>query len=205
MDVERRQVGDERPARIDLLPKPRRRVLDLIAKIDRFVRGALPPHPRLDVVRPPRRGDHLVACPARGLSYDTVQRILAAMSDQGGVNGQGQPRAAASAAKVRCRVLAFTGLRPSELMRYRPEHWDRTTHTLVVLTGKGGRTGTIPLSAPAAEALADLEALGALGPFSMSTVRRAVGTCGFGALSSLAALTLMLSLERRGYEAALRN
>ena len=70
-------------------------------------------------------------------------------------------------------MLAFTGLRPSELMRYRPEHWDRTTQTLVVLTGKGGCTRTIPLSAPAAEALADREALGALGPFSMSTVRRA--------------------------------
>ena len=110
---------------------------------------------------------------ARGLSYHTVQRILAAMSDQGGVRGPGRPRAAASAAKVRCRVLAFTGLRPSELMRYRPEHWDRTTQTLVVLTAKGGRTRTIPLSAPAAEALAGLEALGALGPFSMSTVRRA--------------------------------
>ena len=76
-------------------------------------------------------------------------------------------------AKVRCRVLAFTGLRPSELMRYRPEHWDRATQTLIVYTGKGGRTRTIPLSAPPAEALADLEALGAIGPFSMSTVRRA--------------------------------
>ena len=45
-------------------------------------------------------------------------------------------------------------------MRYRPEHWDRTTQTLVVLTAKGGRTRTIPLRAPAAEALADFEALG---------------------------------------------
>ena len=86
---------------------------------------------------------------------------------------KGKPRAAASAAKVRCRVLAFTGLRPSELMRYRPEHWNRTTQTLVVYTGKGGRTRTIPLSLPAAEALADLEAVGATGPFSTSTVRRA--------------------------------
>lgn len=109
----------------------------------------------------------------RGLSYDVVQRILEAMSDQGSAMGKGKPRAAASAAKVRCRILAFTGLRPSELMRYRPEHWDRTTQTLVVYTGKGGRTRTIPLNAPAAEALADLEALGAIGPFSTSSVRRA--------------------------------
>ena len=110
---------------------------------------------------------------ARGLSYDVVQRILAAMSDQGNARVKGKPRAASSAAKARCRVLAFTGLRPSELMRYRPEHWDRATQTLVVYTGKGGRTRTIPLSAPAAEALADLEAVGAIGPFSTSTVRRA--------------------------------
>ncbi len=109
----------------------------------------------------------------RGLSYDVVQRILAAMSDQGGGVVKGQPRAAASAAKARCRVLAFTGLRAGELMRYRPEHWNRTAQTLVVCTGKGGRSRTIPLSGPAAEALADLEALGAVGPFSTSTVHRA--------------------------------
>ena len=68
---------------------------------------------------------------------------------------KGKRRTAASAAKARCRVLAFTGLRPKELMRYRPEHWNRTTQSLVVYTGKGGRTWTIPLSAPAAEGLAD--------------------------------------------------
>ena len=84
-----------------------------------------------------------------------------------------QVRILPSAAKVRCRVLAFTGLQPNDLMRYRTEHWDRTTQTPVVLMGKGGRKRTIPLSAPAAEALADLEELGALGPFSMSTVWRA--------------------------------
>ena len=99
---------------------------------------------------------------ARGLSYDVVQRILAAMSDQGSARAKGKPRASASAAKARCRVLAFTGLRPSELMRYRPEHWNRTTQTLVLYSGKGGRTRTIPLSAPAAEALAEPEAVGAI-------------------------------------------
>ena len=42
---------------------------------------------------------------------------------------KGKLGAAASAAKVRSRVLAFTGPRPSELMRYRPEHWKRATQT----------------------------------------------------------------------------
>ena len=37
---------------------------------------------------------------------------------------KGRPRVDGSAAKARCRVLAFTGMRPSELMRYRPEHRD---------------------------------------------------------------------------------
>ena len=110
---------------------------------------------------------------ARGLSYDAVLRILESMSDQGRATVKGRPRVDGSAAKARCRVLAFTGMRPSELMRYRPEHLDRTTQTLVVLTGKGGRTRTIPLSTPAVEALEDLESLGAIGPFSTSSVRRA--------------------------------
>ncbi len=110
---------------------------------------------------------------ARGLSYDAVLGILASMSDQGKATVKGRPRIHGSAAKARCRVLAFTGMRPSELMRYRPEHWDRKTQTLVVFTGKGGRTRTIPLSAPAVEALEELESLGAIGPFSTSTVRRA--------------------------------
>lgn len=95
------------------------------------------------------------------------------MSDQGSARVKGKPRTVASAAKVRCRVLAFTGLRPSELMRYRPEHWNRSTQTLVVYTGKGGHTRTIPLSAPAAAALADLEAAAEIGPFSTSSLRRA--------------------------------
>ncbi len=43
----------------------------------------------------------------------------------------------------------------------------------MVYTGKGGRSWTIPLSAPAAAALADLEAVDPIGPFSTSTVRRA--------------------------------
>ena len=88
----------------------------------------------------------------RGLSYDVVQRILAAMSDQGSAIVKPKPRAAVSAAKVRCRVLPFTGVRPSELMRYRSEHWNRTTQTLVVYTGKGGRTRTIPPRPPLSDA-----------------------------------------------------
>lgn len=109
----------------------------------------------------------------RGLSYEVVRRILDAMSDHGQPVGLGRPRAAGSKAKVRCRVMAFTGMRPSEIMRYRPEHWNRTDHLLTVLTGKGGRTRTIPLTLDGEAALHDLEALGAIGRYSTSTVHRA--------------------------------
>ena len=68
----------------------------------------------------------------RGLSYELVRRILDAMSDHGQPVGKGRPRAEGSKAKVRCRVMAFTGMRPSEIMRYRPEHWNRTDHVLTV-------------------------------------------------------------------------
>ena len=54
-DVERGEVRDERTAGIDLLPKARRRVLDLLADVDRFVRSPLPLRPRRKVVLPPRR------------------------------------------------------------------------------------------------------------------------------------------------------
>ena len=49
----------------------------------------------------------------------------------------------------------------------------RTDHVLTILTGKGGRSRTIPLSVDAETALGDLERLGALGHFSTSTVHRA--------------------------------
>ena len=64
-------------------------------------------------------------------------------------------------------------MRHSELMRYRPEHWNRVEHTLTVLTGKKGRTRTIPLTEDGEAALHDLEDIGALGSFSTSPVRLA--------------------------------
>ena len=109
---------------------------------------------------------------ARGLEYDLVRLVIDTMSDQGHA-GRGQSRINVSKAKVRCRVLAWTGMRHSELMRYRPEHWNRVEHTLTVLTGKKGRTRTIPLTEDGEAALHDLEDIGALGSFSTSPVRLA--------------------------------
>ena len=100
--------------------------------------------------------------------------ILDAMSDQGEPVRKGQPRAAGSKAKVRCRLMAFTGMRPSEIMRYRPEHWNRVDRVLTVLTGKGGRTRTIPLTGRRRSGIARFSRHSApVGRFSTSTVHRA--------------------------------
>lgn len=67
---------------------------------------------------------------------------------------RGSPGPAAAATKVRYRVLAFTGLRHSELMRYRPKHRNRTTQTLLVYSGKGTSMPTVlPLTRPASASL----------------------------------------------------
>ena len=111
---------------------------------------------------------------ARGLSYDLVKLILDAMVDMGAPrkNTTGA-RHEGSKAKARLTVIAYTGMRHSELKRFVPQDWNREQHSLVIRTGKGGRTRTIPLVTEAETALAHLIALDALGPFSNSTVHRA--------------------------------
>lgn len=106
---------------------------------------------------------------ARGLSYDLVHVILDAMSDI----GEPKHRLDGSKAKARLRVIAYTGMRHSELKRFKPEDWNREQHSLIIRTGKGGRTRTIPLVTEAEAALTDLLRIGALGSFSNSPVHRA--------------------------------
>ena len=110
----------------------------------------------------------------RGLSYDLVKLILDAMADLGaplrGVKGH---RLEGSMAKARLTVIAYTGMRHSELKRFVAQDWNREQHSLVVRTGKGGRTRTIPLVTEAESALAHLITINGLGPFSNSPVRRA--------------------------------
>ena len=52
-DVERGEVRDQRAAGIDLLPKARGRVLDLLAEVNRLVGIPLPLRPRGQIVLPP--------------------------------------------------------------------------------------------------------------------------------------------------------
>jgi integrase len=106
---------------------------------------------------------------ARGLSYELVQVILDAMCNM----GSPKARLDGSKAKARLRVIAYTGMRHSELKRFRPEDWNREQHSLVIRTGKGGLPRTIPLVTEAEAALTELIRVNAVGDFSNSTVRRA--------------------------------
>jgi integrase len=45
-----------------------------------------------------------------------------------------------------CRVLLWTGMRPSELQRAQPEDLDVAHKTIVVRTAKGGRVRVVPLT-----------------------------------------------------------
>ena len=56
-------------------------------------------------------------------------------------------------------------LRPSEAMRYRPERWNRDTQPLVIYSGRVGAGGRFRSARRTAEALADLEAVRAIGRF----------------------------------------
>lgn len=58
--------------------------------------------------------------------------------------------------RATCRVLLWTGLRPAELNRAEPEHYNRELKTLIVQTAKGGRVRVLPLSEQACAALDEL-------------------------------------------------
>lgn len=111
----------------------------------------------------------------RALDYDTIRAVLAAMSDQGRAL-KGQPRREHSLAKVRTRVLAWTGITPTELAGLTPEavHWD--DDLLIVpgrRKGRGAPGRIVPLSPDARAALRDFDRLQAYGAFQSRAVLRA--------------------------------
>lgn len=111
----------------------------------------------------------------RSMDYDTIRLILEAMSDQGrGVRGQ--PRRARSLAKVRARVLAWTGITPKELSLLCPEDLRLEESLLVVpprRKGRGARGRFVPLNDEARLALTDFDRLQAYGRFERRVVLRA--------------------------------
>ena len=79
----------------------------------------------------------------RGLTYEMVQGILAAMSDQGTPTGTHQPRAAGSKAKARCRL----GIGP-RVPRIWPMAYSRLPRALAFDAGRAddGRAVEAPMA-----------------------------------------------------------
>lgn len=117
----------------------------------------------------------------RALSYAAIQAILDRMPTyRHGQWKQTPPPdwtpTGLSKARVRVRIMAYTGLTPKALMRVTPADVDRTRNVLTLPArkkGRGVRPGVVPLLPPAAEAFAELAGLDGFGPFNVRTLRYA--------------------------------
>jgi integrase len=119
----------------------------------------------------------------RALDYQTIEAIIGQMREtQGGQWKRPTPFGWApkaglvSLAKIRVRILAYTGLSPSTLMRLKPADVDLARRLVCLPARRKGRgvAGTVvPLLPPAAEAFQQLAARKAFGPFNLRSVRYA--------------------------------
>lgn len=97
----------------------------------------------------------------RGIPYALIARALAKL-----------PKCKT---RARLTVLAYTGIRPGQLMRLTPDDWDRRQHALTVpgtTKGRGTKPYVIPLSSHAHKALQALERWDAWGPFTSAPMAR---------------------------------
>jgi integrase len=111
----------------------------------------------------------------RALSYDLIERILAAMTDRTRPTRGKKNKHTVSLAKVRLRVLAYTGLTYSQLARLTPEDLDLEGGSMLVRRrrkGKGARPRRLPLLPQAIEAFRAFTQAQAFGPFSGASVRK---------------------------------
>lgn len=92
----------------------------------------------------------------RALPYDVIVRLLEELP--------------CSKTRARLAVMAWTGLRPSEVMRIQPE--DHQGASLVVRTAKGGPAAVVPLLPQAVKALEEFAAQQAYGPYARSAAAR---------------------------------
>lgn len=109
----------------------------------------------------------------RALSYALIRRILDAMPDRGR-GEKGQTRATVSLTKLRCTLMAYTGLPPAQIMRIVPEtDIDWATPALRARPrrkGKGTRETWLPLIPQAVEALQAMVQAKAFGRYSNDSV-----------------------------------
>lgn len=77
--------------------------------------------------------------------------------------------------KARLQVLAYTGMRPGQLMALQPRDWDHREHVVTVPSsgkGRGTKPYTIPLMGRAREALKLFDTLDAWGRFTWAPMNR---------------------------------
>jgi integrase len=96
----------------------------------------------------------------RGIPPFTVRRILRKM--------------AASRTKARLEVLAWTGMRPKELMHLAPADVNRQLKQILIRTAKDGPPRIVPLTPLAVAALQRFAARDAWGPFSLASARKSL-------------------------------
>lgn len=97
----------------------------------------------------------------RGLAYHLIEKALKTMS--------------ACKTRARLRVIAYTGMRPGQVMKLTPEHWDHRQHVLTVpgtTKGRGTKPYNVPLSERATAALKEFDAIDAWGSFRVSPLGR---------------------------------
>jgi len=112
----------------------------------------------------------------RGLPYELIEMILAAMPDRGpGIKGQ--RRAVDSKTKARARVIAYVGLEHSAIGRLTPAAInleDGWVDPGKRRKGKGALASRIPLTEHGVEALREFIRVDAFGPFSASSMRACI-------------------------------
>lgn len=109
----------------------------------------------------------------RALSYAVIAQILAAMPDRG-QGKRGETRGTVSLTKLRCALMAYTGLPPAQIMAIDPAtDIDWQTPALRVRPrrkGRGRPETWLPLIPQAVETLRALQAAGGFGRYSNDAV-----------------------------------
>lgn len=97
----------------------------------------------------------------RGIDYALIERALAKM--------------AYCRTRARLKLMAYTGARPIQIARLRPEDWDEKGRTLLLHAtdkGQGTKPHRVPLSAKAMDAMREFEDTEAWGPFTVAPMGR---------------------------------
>jgi integrase len=110
---------------------------------------------------------------ARGLDYATIARAIAAMPDTVSVKKGAVKRQ--SLAKIRARVIAYTGIPPGLLQTITANDLSLSARTVRVRPrrkGSGVEARTLPLTEAGLKAFTDFHAANAYGPFAVESLNR---------------------------------